>query len=178
VVNALRASDGHHGHSSPRGDGSDNLIVAAPLSAGSHDKSHMPGRRREDDENLVIAHTLTANYGKQVDNSDTNQGPPNLVFSNTAGDTALGLSLPRVPPLSTRHGDPGNLCSGQTVRRLTPLECEKLQAFPPGWTCLCGCTPYSTAACTCPDSPRYRALGNAVTVNVVQWIARRLRDAW
>jgi len=60
------------------------------------------------------------------------------------------------------------------VRRLTPTECERLQAFPDGWTCLCGCQPYSTAACKCPDGPRYRALGNAVCVGVVYWIARRL----
>lgn len=65
----------------------------------------------------------------------------------------------------------------QTVRRLTPLEAERLQAFPDGWTCLCGCHPYSTVACTCPDSPRYRALGNAVTVNVITWIGQRLLDA-
>lgn len=70
---------------------------------------------------------------------------------------------------------------GQTIRRLTPLECERLQGFPDGWTCLC--TPldaYATdpdaaaLACRCPDSPRYRALGNAVTVNVITWLGQRL----
>ena len=59
------------------------------------------------------------------------------------------------------------------VRRLTPLECERLQGFPDGWTCLCGAEPYSTAACTCPDGPRYRALGNAVAVSCVEWLAHR-----
>ena len=66
------------------------------------------------------------------------------------------------------------------VRRLTPTECERLQAFPDGWTCLEDWTPerpYSTATCRCPDSPRYRAIGNAVTVTVIQWIARRLKAA-
>jgi DNA (cytosine-5)-methyltransferase 1 len=62
----------------------------------------------------------------------------------------------------------------QGVRRLTPLECERLQGFPDGYTCLCGVTPYSTRACRCKDGPRYRALGNAVTVNVIEWIGRRL----
>ena len=60
------------------------------------------------------------------------------------------------------------------VRRLTPLECERLQGFPDGWTCLCGCSPYSTRACRCKDGPRYKALGNAVTVNVIEWIGHRL----
>lgn len=71
------------------------------------------------------------------------------------------------------HGE-DCVMAGVGVRRLTPLECEKLQGFPPGWTCLCDCDPYSTVACTCPDSPRYRALGNAVAVSVAEWIGRRL----
>jgi DNA (cytosine-5)-methyltransferase 1 len=65
------------------------------------------------------------------------------------------------------------------VRRLTPTECERLQAFPDGFTCLCGVEPYSTWACRCPDGPRYAALGNAVTTTVVEWIGRRIiRALW
>jgi Site-specific DNA methylase len=67
------------------------------------------------------------------------------------------------------------------VRRLTPLECERLQAFPDGWTCLCQPleayredTDEAAMRCKCPDSPRYKALGNAVTVSVIQWIGSRL----
>ena len=67
-----------------------------------------------------------------------------------------------------------NLYPSNGVRRLTPLETERLQGFPDGWSCLCGCDPYSTAACTCPDSPRYAAMGDAVTVNVAEWIGRRI----
>ena len=51
------------------------------------------------------------------------------------------------------------------VRRLTPTECERLQGFPDGWTLLGDKT---------PDSPRYKACGNAVCVNVAEWIGRRL----
>jgi DNA (cytosine-5)-methyltransferase 1 len=49
------------------------------------------------------------------------------------------------------------------VRRLTPVECERLQSFPDGWTEPAG-----------SDSARYKAMGNAVTVNVVRWILSRL----
>lgn len=52
------------------------------------------------------------------------------------------------------------------VRRLTPVECERLQAFPDGWTEPAG-----------SDSGRYRALGNAVTVSVPQWLFARMLDA-
>ena len=50
------------------------------------------------------------------------------------------------------------------VRRLTPVECERLQAFPDGWTEPAG-----------SDSARYKALGNAVTVTTVGWILRRMK---
>ena len=49
-----------------------------------------------------------------------------------------------------------------TVRRLTPTECERLQAFPDGWTA------------GQSDSARYKQLGNAVTVSVVAWIVNRM----
>lgn len=48
------------------------------------------------------------------------------------------------------------------VRRLTPMECERLQGFPDGWT--------DDQA----DTSRYKQMGNAVTVNVVNWIGERL----
>jgi len=48
------------------------------------------------------------------------------------------------------------------VRRLTPTECERLQGFPDGWT--------EDQA----DSHRYKQMGNAVTVNVIEWIGSRL----
>lgn len=48
------------------------------------------------------------------------------------------------------------------IRRLTPVECERLQGFPDGWTE------------GVSDTQRYKALGNAVTVNVVEAIGRQL----
>jgi DNA (cytosine-5)-methyltransferase 1 len=49
-----------------------------------------------------------------------------------------------------------------TVRRLTPVECERLQGFPDGWTD--GQT----------DGHRYKQMGNAVAVPVVSWIISRM----
>ena len=48
------------------------------------------------------------------------------------------------------------------VRRLTPVECERLQGFPDNWTA------------DQADSNRYKQMGNAVTVNVINWIGQRL----
>jgi DNA (cytosine-5)-methyltransferase 1 len=49
-----------------------------------------------------------------------------------------------------------------SIRRLTPMECERLQGFPDGWTE------------GVSDTQRYKCLGNAVTVNVVEFIAKHL----
>lgn len=58
-----------------------------------------------------------------------------------------------------------------SIRRLTPLECERLQGFPDEWTKI----PYrGKNSSTCPDSPRYKALGNAVTVAVAEWVLKGL----
>ena len=58
------------------------------------------------------------------------------------------------------------------VRRLTPLECERLQGFPNRWTEI----PYrKKTAEKCPTSPRYKALGNSMAVPVMRWIGNRIR---
>lgn len=62
------------------------------------------------------------------------------------------------------------VASAQTgVRRLTPIECERLQGFPDDWT-LWG------ASGEISNSQRYKMLGNAVSVPVTQWIGRKLKE--
>lgn len=57
------------------------------------------------------------------------------------------------------------------VRRLTPVECERLQGFPDGYTAI----PWrNKPASECPDGPRYKALGNSWAVPVVRWIGERI----
>ena len=59
------------------------------------------------------------------------------------------------------------------VRRLTPLECERLQGLPDGYTKI----PYrGKAAEDCPDTPRYKALGNGWAVNCARWICQRIQN--
>ncbi|VTX84502.1 DNA cytosine methyltransferase [uncultured Aggregatibacter sp.] len=61
--------------------------------------------------------------------------------------------------------------NGLTVRKLTPSECEKLQGFPPGYTQI----PYRNKLVNdCPDSPRYKAIGNSMAVPVIKWIGERM----
>ena len=63
-----------------------------------------------------------------------------------------------------------NFLGGQAmaVRRLTPVECERLQGFPDGYTDI---QPKGKAT---PDGPRYKALGNSMAVPVMRWIGERI----
>ena len=57
--------------------------------------------------------------------------------------------------------------NGLLIRRLTPLECERLQGFPDGWTDIPGAS----------DSARYKALGNSVAIPCVEFIISRIAAA-
>jgi hypothetical protein len=57
--------------------------------------------------------------------------------------------------------------NGLLIRRLTPLECERLQGFPDGWTDIPGAS----------DSARYKALGNSVAIPCVEFIMSRIAAA-
>ena len=60
---------------------------------------------------------------------------------------------------------------GLEVRRLTPVECERLQGFPDGYTQI----PWmGKPKEDCPDGPRYKALGNSMAVPVMRWIGGRI----
>ena len=60
------------------------------------------------------------------------------------------------------------------VRRLTPIECERLQGFPDNFTQI----PYrNKSADDCPNGVRYKALGNSMAVNVMAWIGNKVQQA-
>jgi DNA (cytosine-5)-methyltransferase 1 len=56
------------------------------------------------------------------------------------------------------------------VRRLTPIECERLQGFPDGYTDI---KPNGKET---PDGHRYKALGNSMAVPVMRWIGERINS--
>lgn len=97
-----------------------------------------------------------------------------LAIRGRDGGAELEAGQPNAPYNALRAGDGDGASSRQSlisvqqhaetiVRRLTPLECERLQGYPDGWT-------DNGQA----DSARYRQLGNSVAVPCVEWIARRL----
>lgn len=90
-----------------------------------------------------------------------------MVYQATVG--ALTSSDRKGPNSQYVSQDKCVVESRQLIRRLTPLECERLQGFPDGWTDIPGAS----------DSARYKALGNSVAIPcvdfVIQGIALALR---
>jgi DNA (cytosine-5)-methyltransferase 1 len=60
----------------------------------------------------------------------------------------------------------GGVRQGMAIRKLTPMECERLQGFPDN---------YTNIKENCPDGPRYKAMGNSMAVPVMQWIGKRIQ---
>jgi len=150
VAAPLTTSNGHHGHSSPRGDGSDNLVISVAENQCGEirtSKIHPP---------------LAGSGGKP------GQGNPCIAIQERAecenpkaGPGGAGYRAGIAYTIEARRR-PQSVCYAMNVRRLTPTECERLQGFPDGWTLGIG------------DSARYRMLGNAVTVPVIQWIGEKI----
>ena len=86
----------------------------------------------------------------------TNNNSPILAFDE------FNNSIDEVHQTMRAKKDSTGVIDEQTVRRLTPIECERLQGFPDDWTA------------GQADSNRYKQMGNAVAVPVVEWIVGRL----
>ena len=129
-------------------------------------------------EALCIAATLRSSGGDCGGGSETlciaatSQSGGNGGVPGSRGEVGQGMVL--APTLSTKNEVASSSSQRDkwynqyaemfgSVRRLTPLECNRLQGFPNGWT-----EGYS-------DSTQYKMMGNAVTVNVARWIAERIK---
>ena len=98
------------------------------------------------------------------DNGDT-RATTIIFYGNRVAD--IRLQDDKINTLQARMGTGGNnmpMVATTQVRRLTPLECERLQGFPDGWT-----EDQS-------DTNRYKQMGNAVAVPVVEWIIQGITD--
>ena len=151
--------------------------VAATLTKGSSNSGvSAPGRRQEYDVNLVALNWRQDDAApaerQAAPTLDTDESGSIAIFAeNQRGelresDVALSLTV--------GGGKPGQgyaaLREGMRVRRLTPLEYERLQGFPDGWTI------DPDKGSSTPDGPRYAACGDAVAVPMAHWVASRLKD--
>lgn len=128
-------------------------------------------------QNTVIGRADTA--GPQGRGHSDNGGPmftidttsPHAIVFNPHKEDGARVQGEVINTLTALMGTGGNnvpmLTAPPTIRRLTPVECERLQGFPDGWTSISAGKPQA-------DSSRYKQAGNAVAVPVVQWILERI----
>lgn len=82
-------------------------------------------------------------------------------------------------PLVVRGGWNEMDSSNSIVRRLTPLECERLQGYPDGWTDIGDWVDSKGKKHKGEsDSPRYKALGNSIALPFWQWMAERMKSQY
>lgn len=81
-----------------------------------------------------------------------------------------GAELTTCPTISSNAFQENNLLDG--VRRLTEIECERLQGFPDNWTQYGN---YNGIIKPIAKTQRYKLIGNAVTVDIVELIAKKLK---
>lgn len=106
----------------------------------------------------------------------------NFVVENHGSDARCTGPLKTAPTLMKFMGTGGNntpLCvsaAGERliVRKLTPLECERLQGYPDGWTDIGDYIDSSGKKRKTSDSARYKALGNSIALPPWKWVLKRL----
>lgn len=116
------------------------------------------------------------------DNSNANGGqPPAIAYAFKPGQGAkargIGFAEEQSPTLTSASSGTNltpAVMHGVSVRRLMPVECERLQGFPDNHTQISW---RGKEATKCPDGPRYRAIGNSMAVPVMRWIGERIAAA-
>ena len=166
--------------------------VCQTLSAGGNSTcgSRQPGMSADTAESLLaVAHTLRGS-GFDASEDGTGRGIPLVVMAHGQGGAEIAingeaptLTCNHEAPIISFHGSQDPYVSGDvthpvgrnqgletcaiigsSVRRLMPIECERLQGFPDNYTNI----PKAK------DRPRYKAIGNSMAVNVMRWIGQRI----
>ena len=121
--------------------------------------------KREGAENRVNDEVCSTLRSEMGDNQ------PAVAFNSDQSEKtrSMGESSEACPTL--RSGGVVSVATPMQVRRLTPTECERLQGFPDNFTRI----PYrGKPADKCPDGPRYKALGNSMAVNVMNFLGEKI----
>lgn len=124
------------------------------------------GRQDWETESLVAKPLLGKPHSTQQADKESFIFDPQIT-------SATNRSKPRSDVSHTLPGQsvPPKLAAETSVRRLVPVECERLQGFPDNFTKI----PWrGKPADQCPFGPRYKALGNSMAVNVMRWIGVRI----
>jgi DNA (cytosine-5)-methyltransferase 1 len=163
----------------PQGDGINVEVCFTQNTIDRHAVAYniAPGKGKLKDD----IHVTDAHVSKTVDASGSNpamhQGGAAIVqpipFDTTQITSKANYSKPQqgdpCHPLAAGAHPPA-IAQTMAVRRLTPVECERLQGFPDGYTDI------KLKNKPTPDGPRYKALGNSMAVPVMAWIGKRIQE--
>ncbi len=167
-------------------------VVAPPLTA-SNDPSRSPQLsevtqqveavlRAQYPEIAEVCGTISdgAHNGGGLNGQDAYTGRILPVVQCATGDRTHALTTRSAAEedgtlrASTGGGDKPHVLASMAVRRLLPVECERLQGFPDEYTRI----PWKNKpASECPDGPRYKALGNSMAVPCMYWIGWQIQKA-
>lgn len=128
------------------------------------------------DTKKEIAGTLTTGFGARGFDCDAITNNQFVIESYTQGSFAQykeGVGTLRASGGDFGGGSEAIIEDGYKLRRLTPLECERLQGFPDNYTQI---EWRGKPQNECPDSHRYRAIGNSMAVPVMRWIGERIKN--
>ncbi|EJA5988751.1 Dam family site-specific DNA-(adenine-N6)-methyltransferase [Salmonella enterica] len=159
----------------------------------NHELAHTLGRNHGQ-ENACIAFSYKDNGADATtdlsptiragnhNTSHANSGqPPAIAYAFKAGQGAkaggIGYQEEQSPTLTSASSGTNlapAVIQSLAVRRLTPVECERLQGFPDNHTLISW---RGKDATDCPDGPRYKAIGNSMAVPVMRWIGERIAAA-
>lgn len=131
------------------------------------------GRKKEEETTAFIESSFGTYRESDLGGTVKRKGGALSGGSETLLISKIGATL------NTEWGvNSDQICNGNCVinfprvRKLTPLECERLQGFPDNYTRI----PWrNKPAEQCPDTPRYMAIGNSMAVPVMRWIGSRIK---
>jgi DNA (cytosine-5)-methyltransferase 1 len=158
------------------GGNGDGFTVAGPMytlnATGVHGVAQpvyeLHGQDSRVKELKDVCGTVSATYGMGGGNIPVTVQPIGLDEEQNAMVDCFGTLKAR----TAGGGFEGSVMqTNMAVRRLTPVECERLQGFHDNYTNI----PWRKQA-TAPDGPRYKALGNSMAVPVMKWIGSRIHD--
>jgi DNA (cytosine-5)-methyltransferase 1 len=126
---------------------------------------------------MNVEHDMVGTLRRETHGHEPVVMQPVGCFKGGQGSAAGGIGYDEhiAPTLSAADSGSNRtpaLMQGMAVRRLTPVECERLQGFPDNYTNI----PWRKKD-ESPDGPRYKALGNSWAVPVVRWIGKRIQEA-
>ena len=148
-----------------RNHGQENVVFGIP--------GNWIGRKPENGGNATEPMMNIAPCQTKTDKHAVAIGILGGLHPNAAVDENLCPTITQAMGMGGGHVPVTNGLSTGMVRRLTPVECERLQGFPDNHTQI----PYrNKPADKCPDGPRYAACGNSMAVPVMNWIGRRIQD--